>query len=153
MAGRYHAWEYRESAGTIIFWKKTPPQPADLKPFARDIARIIQTYDSLFGPRGKRSRQVWIVDTPTPVKQLREGSERGAVLSMFQPPPDFAFPYRAPFWTGDDRDQSTTMSEIAYALVRTWLGYGPRPDAGDDPLPMAQLADYGAAVEIGRAHV
>ena len=155
VAGRYHVWEYHESNTTIIFWKKSPPQPAELEPFARDIAHIIQTYDSLFGPRAKHPQPIRIIDSPVPLKQWfgkfarqPDGSARiedGMYLTL--PQPDFAFLYLSK--SGEllyAREMNFLW--IADSLARTWLGYGRNPEFEQQQFPMKSLPHY--AVELAR---
>lgn len=154
VAGRYYLWEYRESHHTVIFWKKTPPKPAELEPFARDVARIIQTYDSLFGPRAKHPQPIRIIDSPMPAKAWSgkigyqpDGSARiedGMYLTL--PPPDFGFLYLSE--SGElVYAREMTFLWIADSLARTWLGYGSGPEF-ERQFPMKALPDY--AVEMTR---
>ncbi len=143
VAGRYHVWEYRDLHEPVIFWKKTPPQPFELEPFARDVARIIQTYDSLFGPRANHPLPVWIADNPAPVKPVHavNGTMFLQGVTTAQPPPDFGFiplsESGEPIW-----NEETTRRLIGESLARTWLGLALGAPGETPAYPIRVLPTY-----------
>ncbi len=143
VAGRYHVWEYRDSREPVIFWKKTPPQPSELEPFARDVARLIQTYDSLFGPRANHPLPVWIADNPIPIKPFPAVNATMFLhgVTTAQPPPDFGFiplsESGEPIW-----NEETTRRLIGESLARTWLGLALGAPGETPAYPIRVLPTY-----------
>lgn len=146
VAGRYHVWEYRESHEPVIFWKKTPPQPAELEPLARDVAHMIQTYDSLFGPRAKHALPVWIADSPIPTKEPRKNTPEGfSSYTVFEPPPDFGF---IDFWQSGERvwDEKLARRVIGEVLAKAWLEREPGLPRKAPAFPLRVLPTYALLV-------
>ena len=147
VAGRYHQHEYRGSPCAVILWKKTPIDPEEAEPLFREVQQTAKVLDTLFGPRGKHARPVWIVDRPIPAKPFHDVSSRRVSddVILAQPPPDFGFINLAEsgerIW-----NQETTRRETLESIAKAWLGYGLGSGFDEQPYPTAALPAYAVSL-------
>ncbi len=147
VAGRYYQQEYRGSPYTVFVWGKNKFEKAEAESLASEVQQIAGTYDSLFGPRDKKPRPLWIVDSPVPAKEydVTRPSAMGEVMVLAEPPPDFGFIHFSKSG-GPILNQGSTSTGIAESLAKTWLGYGLGPNVEDQPYPVKAIPEYAVSI-------
>jgi hypothetical protein len=64
IAGRYVAATLAAGQETVNLWTRAPEPVESLRQPSEALARAMNVYDTIFGPRIKDSHQLWLVECP-----------------------------------------------------------------------------------------
>ena len=152
VAGRFADSSLGQGDRTIHLWSRSQPNAQTLADASAELARELDVYDSVFGPRGKRRSPIWIVECPAPSGCItgREapfleffgGQFGGANAEMISSNTAVV----------DIEGESSHLAAIvAPSLAASWLGYGRNPGFFEQKAPLSALPLFAAA--LGREAV
>ena len=118
VAGPYREQRVRSPDGTVAFWTLQPLPPESAQSAGARLAAAVRTYEKIFGPAGKDSHAVYLV----------EASEWLGTMppwAMGHSFPQVAVLNRQAFAAGVTSDAFLALAQRW--LARTWFGYLVRP--------------------------
>jgi hypothetical protein len=146
IAGRFLATQLKAGEESVNLWTRAPQDAAALRQPADSLVRAIQAYDSMFGARGDKSHQLWIVECP-----VLAGCFASAVSNYLKLTAEENEKTSAEMASSDSLmvDLSGGTPEIAAAaapsLASSWLGYGQNPGFFEQDPPLSALPAFAAS--------
>lgn len=147
VAGRFREVEENLQGGQpITIWSRSPLAPADLRGAGDSLARVLGTFDSLFGARSKVKARLWIVECPEESPcGVPPGAAYTALLFGERRVPA-AEMISIDTLLIDSRTFASQGEAIASpALAAAWLGYSQNPGFYEQQPPMSALPAFAAA--------
>jgi hypothetical protein len=147
VAGRYS--ENRVDAGDqrIFVWSLAPQDAASIQNTSNSLIKAIRAYNSVFGPRTKDVRPLWVAECPqadTCFTQRDSAFERLTSLRDQPPAAEMASLDTAMV---DLNARSRNLAAVAApSLAAGWLGYGQNPGFYDQVPPLTAFPAFAAAV-------
>jgi len=145
VSGRYHQQQFRSNGIIVNFWSFQPVPDDKIRRAGTRITSIVITYETLFGPRSKKNRPVWIAQCPIEGIDVHERRGDMLVLTTGSCP---ALPETSMFLIPGDvpKEQEEGFFYLtAYMLAYTWFGYYTSPSS-TQWLPMDAAANYAAEI-------
>ena len=121
VAGRYHEQRFSDSKSIILFWTFQPLPKNEVQRTGVRFASAVRFFEKSFGPRGKGSRPVWLVEiggmnTPE-VATLTSGQVAAGI-------------------------SESGLSSAEFLLATTWFNHLVTPLQGLDRVIASALAEY-----------
>jgi hypothetical protein len=146
IAGRYTEAQVVSGSEKVLLWSRVKQDAGALRQSSDVLAHAIQSYNAVFGSRGKDAHPLWIVECPVVpgcFTQLRsvnaqllgeEGDATSAELASLDA-----------LMVDTTGGTPKLAAAAAPSLAASWLGYGQNPGFFEQDPPLSEFPAFAAA--------
>jgi len=148
VAGKYRETQQQLTENQRVrIWTRSAPDTAQLRQSGEALARMLASYDKLFGPRGKTRPPLWIVECPAPAGCVFPSENNYSALLNGRETSRPAQLISQDCVVVDPRAANGLLeASAAPALAAGWLGYGRNPGFYEQQPPMSALPAFASAL-------
>jgi hypothetical protein len=144
VAGRYLSATLTAGQELVNLWTRSPQPPEALREPSEALARAMQAYDTMFGPRPKDSHQLWLVECPQVAGCFSATTSNFARLTSEVPEQTTAEMASRDTAMVDLSGGAPEIAAAAPSLASSWLGYGQNPGFFEQTPPLSALPAFAA---------
>ena len=146
IAGRYTEAQVISGNEKVFLWSRARQDGSALRQSSDALARVIQSYDAVFGNRGTDAHPLWIVECPVIpgcFRQLRSVNAR--LLGEENETTSAELVSLDSLMVDLTGGAPTLVAGAGPSLASTWLGYGQNPGFFEQVPPLSEFPAFAAA--------
>jgi hypothetical protein len=146
IAGRYTETQIVSGNNKVLLWTRSAQDAAALRQSSDALARTIQSYDTVFGTRGKDAHPLWIVECPVVAGCFTQLNSVNAELLERESKPTAELASLDTLLVDLTAGTPKLAETVAPSLASSWLGYGQNPGFFQQDPPLSEFSAFAASV-------